>query len=61
MARPAWWVLGELAATGPEPAPASVAEVFARFAADTPGAAGMTYARLGLSGLVLGGEAGVPA
>jgi NADH-quinone oxidoreductase subunit G len=61
MARPAWWVLGELAATGPEPAPASVAEVFARFAADTPGAAGMTHARLGLSGLVLGGEAGVPA
>jgi predicted molibdopterin-dependent oxidoreductase YjgC len=61
MARPAWWVLGELAAGGGEPAPASAAEAFARFAAATEGAAGMSYATLGLAGRVMGTGAGVPA
>jgi hypothetical protein len=60
MARPAWWVLGELGADGTEP-PASAAEAFARFAAATEGAAGLSYAALGLSGRVLGNGAEVPA
>jgi hypothetical protein len=53
--------LGELGADGAEPAPASAADAFARFAAATEGAAGLTYAALGLSGRVLGSGAGVPA
>ena len=61
MARPAWWVLGELSASGAEPAPGSAGEAFARFAAATEAAAGLTYAALGLSGRVLGAGAGVPA
>ena len=61
MARPAWWVLGELGAVDDVAAPADAAEAFARFGAATDGAAGMTYATLGLSGRVLGDGAGVPA
>ena len=61
MARPAWWVLGELTTTATHPASASAAEAFARFAAAADGAAGMSYTTLGLSGQVLGTEAGVPA
>jgi NADH-quinone oxidoreductase subunit G len=60
MARPAWWVLGELGADGTEP-PASAAEAFARFAAATEGAAGLSYATLAFSGRVLGSGAEVPA
>jgi len=61
MARPAWWVLGELGADGTGPAPTSAADAFARFAAATEAAAGLTYAALGLSGRLLGSGAGAPA
>jgi NADH-quinone oxidoreductase subunit G len=61
MARPAWWVLGELGADAAEAAPASAADAFTRFAAATEGAAGLTYGALGLAGRALAGGAGVPA
>jgi NADH-quinone oxidoreductase subunit G len=61
MARPAWWVLGELLARLGEEAPASAADAFAGFAAGTKGAAGLTYADLGFTGRRLAAAAGVPA
>jgi NADH-quinone oxidoreductase subunit G len=60
MARPAWWVLGELrAALGHGESLDSSAEAFALLAAEVDGFAGMTYDGLGLHGAVLG--AGAPA
>jgi NADH-quinone oxidoreductase subunit G len=54
MARPAWWVFGELrAALGRGDAPASTAEAFAALAAEHAPFAGLTYERLGLHGALL--------
>ncbi len=61
MARPAWWVLGELLARLGDGAPASAAEAFARFAAATEGAGDMTYGTLGFAGRSLDVGTGVPA
>ncbi len=61
MARPAWWVAGEvLAGPGPDPsAPATAAEAFALLGQHWPAFAGLTHADLGYTGRVLPG--GVPA
>jgi NADH-quinone oxidoreductase subunit G len=56
MARPAWWVAGEVIA-GPGPsanAPATAAEAFELLSERWPVFAGITYAELGYTGLVLG-------
>jgi hypothetical protein len=55
MARPAWWIAGEVLA-GPGPsadAPATAAEAFALLAERWPVFAGLTYADLGFTGRVL--------
>jgi hypothetical protein len=56
MARPAWWVAGEVLA-GPGPsadAPATAAEAFALLGERWPLFAGLTHADLGYTGRVLG-------
>ena len=54
MARPAWWVLGELLAALKLGGPfGSAAEVFAWLAAETPAFAGLSYEVLGTGGAVL--------
>ena len=58
MARPAWWVAGEVLA-GPGPsadAPATAAEAFELLGERWPVFAGMTYADLGFTGRVLAGR-----
>jgi NADH-quinone oxidoreductase subunit G len=58
MARPAWWVAGEVLA-GPGPsssAPSSAAEAFELLGEHWPAFAGLTYADLGYTGLVLTGS-----
>ncbi len=60
MARPAWWVLGELGATDAVAPPADAAAAFARFAEATAGAAGLAYATIGPRGRLLGQGAEVP-
>jgi NADH-quinone oxidoreductase subunit G len=62
MARPAWWVAGEVLA-GPGPsasAPATASEAFSLLGERWPVFAGLTYADLGYTGRLLGGavEAG---
>jgi NADH-quinone oxidoreductase subunit G len=56
MARPAWWIAGEvLAGPGPSPsAPATAAEAFELLADRWPAFAGLTYADLGYTGRVVG-------
>jgi hypothetical protein len=60
MARPAWWVAGEVHA-GPGPdadAPATAAQAFALLGRTWPVFAGLTYSDLGFTGRVLApGEA----
>jgi NADH-quinone oxidoreductase subunit G len=56
MARPAWWVAGEVLA-GPGPsasAPATAAEAFALLGERWPAFAGLTHADIGYTGRVLG-------
>jgi NADH-quinone oxidoreductase subunit G len=56
MARPAWWIAGEVIA-GPGPsasAPSTAAEAFELLAERWPALAGITYADIGYTGLVLG-------
>ncbi|MGE5232093.1 MAG: molybdopterin-dependent oxidoreductase, partial [Deltaproteobacteria bacterium] len=55
MARPAWWVAGEvLAGPGPDAdAPATAAQAFALLGRAWPGFAGLTYSDLGFTGRVL--------
>jgi NADH-quinone oxidoreductase subunit G len=56
MARPAWWIAGEVLA-GPGPsanAPATAEEAFALVGAAWPVFSGLTYADLGFTGRVLG-------
>jgi NADH-quinone oxidoreductase subunit G len=61
MARPAWWVLGELvAATGGGDPPASAADAFAQLADSVDVFAGLSYSALGLTGRAVSG-AGVPS
>src|SRR5437773_2826958 len=48
MARPAWWVLGELLPEAERPA--SAADAFAQLAAAEPAFAGLTYDALGFTG-----------
>jgi NADH-quinone oxidoreductase subunit G len=60
MARPAWWVAGEVL-TGPGPsadAPSTAAEAFALLGERWPVFAGLTHADLGFTGRVLQGAAG---
>jgi predicted molibdopterin-dependent oxidoreductase YjgC len=59
MARPAWWVLGQLA----DAAPVSASAAFDAMAADVDAFRGMSYATLGLTGQPTGAGAGagVPA
>nr|MBA3585245.1 molybdopterin-dependent oxidoreductase [Gemmatimonadota bacterium] len=61
MARPAWWIAGEvLAGAGPSPsAPATASEAFALLAERWPVFAGLSHADLGYTGRVL--PASVPA
>jgi NADH-quinone oxidoreductase subunit G len=56
MARPAWWIAGEvLAGSGPSPdAPSTAAEAFAMLGERWPAFAGLTYADMGYTGRVLG-------
>jgi len=54
MTRPAWWVLGEIAAALDRgPAPTSAAEAFEALAADHEAFAGLTFERLGWHGAML--------
>ncbi len=58
MARPAWWVAGEVLA-GPGPsssAPSTAAEAFELLGEQWPAFAGLTYADLGYTGVVLTGS-----
>jgi NADH-quinone oxidoreductase subunit G len=56
MARPSWWVVGDvLAALGKGNAYYLASEVFAAMASDVPAFAGMTYDALGMRGLVVSG------
>ena len=58
MARPSWWVVGDLlAALGKGDAYYLASEVFAAMAADVPAFAGMSYDALGMRGLVASGGA----
>jgi len=56
MARPAWWVAGEvLAGPGPSPdAPSTAAEAFLLLGERWPVFAGLSHADLGFTGRVLG-------
>jgi predicted molibdopterin-dependent oxidoreductase YjgC len=60
MARPAWWVLGELvaAAGGGEP-PAAAADAFADLAAAVEAFGGLSYDALGFAGRPVARDAGV--
>jgi NADH-quinone oxidoreductase subunit G len=60
MARPAWWIAGEvLAGPGPDPdAPASSAQAFTKLGDRWPAFAGLTYADLGFTGHLLSATAG---
>ncbi|HEU4828462.1 MAG TPA: 2Fe-2S iron-sulfur cluster-binding protein [Gemmatimonadales bacterium] len=60
MARPAWWVAGEvLAGQGPDrDAPSTAAEAFDLVASAFDAFAGMRHADLGFSGRILGAQAG---
>jgi len=60
MARPAWWVLGELLGDAGE-RPGSAAEAFDLLAAAVEPFSGLTYPALGLTGRRVGKGAGVPA
>jgi predicted molibdopterin-dependent oxidoreductase YjgC len=55
MARPAWWVAGEvLAGPGPDAdAPATAAQAFALLGRTWPAFAGLSYSDLGFTGRVL--------
>jgi NADH-quinone oxidoreductase subunit G len=55
MARPAWWIAGEvLAGPGPDAdAPATAAQAFALLGGTWPAFAGLSYADLGFTGCVL--------
>jgi predicted molibdopterin-dependent oxidoreductase YjgC len=55
MARPAWWIAGEvLAGPGPSPsAPATAAEAFEMMADSWPAFAGLSYADLGYIGRIV--------
>ena len=57
MARPAWWVLGQLL----EDSPASASEAFDLLAGDVGAFGGLSYDKLGLLGVRTGNGAGVPA
>jgi NADH-quinone oxidoreductase subunit G len=58
MARPSWWVVGDiLAALGKGDAYYLADEVFAAMAAEVPAFAGMSYDALGMHGLVVSGAA----
>jgi predicted molibdopterin-dependent oxidoreductase YjgC len=59
MARPAWWIAGEvLAGPGPDPtAPATAAEAFALLGEWWPILAGLTHDDLGFTGRVLSSAA----
>jgi hypothetical protein len=57
MARPAWWVLGQLT----DAPPVTAAAAFEAMAADVDAFRGMSFATLGLSGQRVGMGAGVPA
>jgi NADH-quinone oxidoreductase subunit G len=62
MARPAWWIAGEVLA-GPGPsasAPATAAEAFVLLGERWPAFAGLTHAEVGFTGRVLG-ESGDPS
>jgi NADH dehydrogenase/NADH:ubiquinone oxidoreductase subunit G len=55
MARPAWWVAGELLSEmGKGDAPADAADAFARMASAVNDFGGLSYAGLGAQGVVLG-------
>ena len=55
MARPAWWILGELLAElGSDEPLGGADEAFERLAAEVDAFGGLSYARLGLGGAVLG-------
>jgi NADH-quinone oxidoreductase subunit G len=56
MARPAWWIAGEvIAGPGPSPsAPATAAEAFELLGESWPVFSGISYADMGYTGLVLG-------
>jgi NADH-quinone oxidoreductase subunit G len=58
MARPAWWIAGEvLAGPGPSPtAPSTAAEAFELLGEPWPAFAGLTHAALGYTGRVLAGS-----
>ena len=60
MARPAWWIAGEvLAGQGPDrAAPSSASEAFDLVAAAFDAFAGLRHADLGFSGRIVGAEAG---
>jgi predicted molibdopterin-dependent oxidoreductase YjgC len=54
MARPAWWVLGELAASiGQGDAPTSAAAAFDQLAAGVEAFSGMSYRSLGANGQIV--------
>jgi predicted molibdopterin-dependent oxidoreductase YjgC len=59
MARPAWWIAGEvLAGPGPSPlAPSTAAEAFELLGEGWPAFAGLSHAALGYTGRVLAGSA----
>jgi NADH-quinone oxidoreductase subunit G len=58
MARPSWWVVGDvLAALGKGDAYYLASEVFSAVATDVPAFAGMSYDALGMRGLVVSGGA----
>jgi NADH-quinone oxidoreductase subunit G len=58
MARPSWWVVGDiLAALGNGDAYYMADEVFAAMAAEVPAFAGMSYEALGMHGLIVSGAA----
>ena len=63
MARPAWWVAGEvLAGPGPDAdAPSTAEEAFAQLGDRWPALAGISYADLGFTGRVIPAAAGAEA
>ncbi len=61
MARPAWWVLGELLDAPAAERPGSASEAFDLLVGAVDGFAALSYATLGLTGRKIGQGAGVPA
>ncbi len=60
MARPAWWVLGELhALVGGGEAPENASEAFATMAEEESAFAGLSYEHLGYNGVTVTGRRGV--